>query len=106
MLLTLDVTLRTADTIVSEEANPIGLALMSAVGVNGFVAFKCVGTFVACLVMLVIANTRYRHAIIPVLVMQLALFFYLNLAGHDGWPTLDGNGDNWVLVRLWLISYF
>lgn len=66
-----------SEDIVDLEQNPIGSWLLAKGGVSLFVDVKSVCTLLAIVVGLCVVKNKYRVALIPVLLFQIALFYYL-----------------------------
>lgn len=61
----------------TQEQNPVAMTLIKSYGVYGFVSIKSSATVIAVAICLYLINTKYRIAIIPIFLFQIALFFYL-----------------------------
>tara|TARA_Y100001973_G_C5125738_1_gene295072 strand:- start:461 stop:838 length:378 start_codon:yes stop_codon:yes gene_type:complete len=69
-----------ADTLATEEKNPVASWIIEQWGVVGLVEIKAVGTVLAVALMCRLAYSKYRLAIIPVFLFQICLFLYLAFA--------------------------
>lgn len=80
------------------EQNPIGKQLLKIGGLVLFIEVKAVCTVLSVLISFLLVKTKYRLAIIPVLLFQVGLFFYLNFYTYEGFMfSLNGSpiSDMW-----------
>jgi high-affinity Fe2+/Pb2+ permease len=82
----------------TDEQNPFALWIIKNHGVGGLIHLKAITTMIAVLIMCCLSFIRqYRLALIPVLVIQLALFYYLTFHTLLG-AGIFGNGDGEVIT--------
>ena len=66
------------DQLIDNEQNPVATWIIMIMGVSGFVAFKACTTMLACLIGIRVVYTKYRVALVFVLMVMSLLFYYLS----------------------------
>jgi len=92
------------ETLPVDEQNPMASMIIDYVGVVGLVHIKSVTTILAVLFMCILSFTKYRIAIIPVLIFQCLLFYYLTFYTPTG--NFLGNGYESIFGPLELFWRF
>lgn len=81
------------NTLPTDEQNPFASWIIENHGVEGLIHLKAATTMFAVLIMCVLSFIkRYRLALIPVLIVQLTLFYYLTFHTPLG-AGIFGNGN-------------
>ena len=89
-------------TLPLDERNPVASVIIEHFGVVGLVEIKAYGTILGVAIMLGLIKTKYKFVLYPILIGQLALFYYLtfHINGTGFW-----NGDFGLPFRMFLEFY-
>jgi len=71
------------DGLLTREKNPVGTWLIETGGVSLFVTIKAITTIIAALLAIRIVYSKYRIALVVVLIFQVFLFIYLSFYGGE-----------------------
>ena len=81
-------------TLPQDEQNPFASWIIQNHGVEGLIHLKAATTMLAVLIMCGLSFIKkYRLALIPVLIFQLSLFYYLTFYTPDYAAGIFGNGN-------------
>ena len=90
-------------TLPLDERNPVASIIIEHFGVVGLVETKAYGTILGVTVMLALIKTKYKFILYPILVGQLALFYFLTF--HVNNSVGFWNGDLGLPFRMFLEFY-
>lgn len=71
-------------TLPRDEQNPVCSRIIEFAGVEGLVLIKAITTICAVILMCALVYTRFRIAIVPVFIIQVLFFLYLNFYSSTG----------------------
>ena len=85
------------ETLPQNEENPFASWIIQNHGVEGLIYLKAATTGVASLIMIGLSFVKkYRLALVPVLIFQLALFYYLTFYTTSGAGIFGNDSENFT----------